>query len=154
MTRVVSSAAATVEEYLAELPAERREVVQRVRGLVNDHLPEGYVECMQYGMISWVVPLERYPTTYNKQPLAVLSLAAQKSAYSLYLMGLYADEESAERFRQRWVSTGRRLDMGKSCLRFRRFEDLDTELLGEAVGGLGVDDFVDAAERARGGRTR
>ena len=149
----MTSTAETVEDYLEELPADRRDVVQRVRVLVNEHLPEGYVECMQYGMISWVVPLERYPTTYNRQPLAVLSLAAQKSAYSLYLMGLYADEDTAERFRRRWVATGRRLDMGKSCLRFRRFEDLDTELIGEAVEGLGVDEFVEAAERARGGRT-
>lgn len=149
---MVSSAATTVEDYLAELPDERRAVVAQVRNLVNDHLPDGYEECMQYGMISWVVPLERYPTPYNKQPLAVVSLAAQKNAYSLYLLGLYADEARAQDFRDRWTASGRRLDMGKSCLRFRKVEDLDDELLAEAVAGVGVDEYVAAAEAARSGR--
>jgi uncharacterized protein YdhG (YjbR/CyaY superfamily) len=151
---MVSSTAATVEEYLAELPEDRREVVRSVRDLVNAHLPDGYVEGMQYGMISWVVPLERYPTPYNGKPLAVVSLAAQKNAYSLYLMGLYSDPAEAEAFRHRWEATGRRLDMGKSCLRFRRLADLDTDLVAEAVSRVPVDDFVTAAERARGGRHR
>lgn len=150
---MVSSAARTVEDYLAELPPERRDVVAEVRGLVNEHIPAGFEECMQYGMISWVVPLERYPTPYNKQPLAAVALAAQKNAYSLYLLGLYADPDKAQDFRDRWTASGRRLDMGKSCLRFRRVADLDVTLVGEAVGGVGVDEFVAAAEAARGGRS-
>ena len=83
---MVSSAAATVEAYLAELPPERRAVVATVRALVNAHLPEGYVEGMHWGMIGWVIPLSRYPVTYNKQPLIYAALAAQKNNYALYLM--------------------------------------------------------------------
>jgi hypothetical protein len=151
---MVSSAATTVDAYLDELTPQRRAVVGRVRELVNAHLPEGYVECMQYGMISWVVPLDRYPTPYNGQPLAVLSLAAQKNNFSLYLMGLYADEAASERFRSRWAETGRRLDMGKSCLRFKRLEDLDESLIGDVIASVPVDAFVAVAEAARGGRSR
>ncbi|MCU0265999.1 MAG: DUF1801 domain-containing protein [Actinomycetia bacterium] len=145
----MQSSAATPEEYLAELAPERRAVVAAVRDVVRRSLPDGYEEGMGWGMITWSVPLSRYPHTYNGQPLAYVSLAAQQRHYSLYLMGVYADSEAERDFRHRWEATGRRLDMGKSCLRFRRLADLDLDLLGELVASTPVDAFVARYEHSR-----
>ena len=90
---MASSAAKSVDEYLAELPPERPAVVSKVRDMVNTHMPAGYREAMAFGMIGWGIPLSRYPETYNRQPLGYVALAAQKNAYSLYLMCVYADGE-------------------------------------------------------------
>jgi hypothetical protein len=144
--------AATAEEYLSSLPEERREALAAVRATILEHLPPGYEETMQYGMISYVVPLERYPDTYNRQPLALASLASQKRHMSLYLMAVYGDEGNAAWFRDRWAETGKRLDMGKSCVRFRRLDDLPLDLVGEAVARTPVDDFLAAYERSRATR--
>jgi hypothetical protein len=145
----VRSDARTVEEYLAALPEERRDAIAAVRAVILEHLPEGYEEQMQYGMLSYVVPLERYPDTYNGQPLALASLASQKRHMALYLMGVYGDDGTATWFRERWAETGKRLDMGKSCVRFRRLDDLPLELVGEAVARTSVDDFLALYERSR-----
>src|SRR5215207_2062115 len=111
----MQSSARTVADYLSALPAERQELISRVRDVVNDNLPDGYQESMSYGMISWHIPLERYRETYNKQPLQYAALAAQKIYCSLYLMGVYADREAT--FRARWhAPSGKKLNMGKSCI--------------------------------------
>jgi hypothetical protein len=143
------SDAPSVQAYLDELPADRREIVAAVRDVVNRAMPDGYREDMAFGMISWSVPLERFASTYNKQPLAYVSLASQKRHLSLYLMGLYADSEAERTFRSRWTAGGRRLDMGKSCLRFGRLEDLDLDLVAAAVAATPVDEYVAHYERAR-----
>ena len=109
---------------------------------------------MQYGMISYVIPLARYPKTYNKQPLAYLSLAAQKRHMSIYLMGVYCDAETESWFVQRYRDSGKRLDMGKSCVRFRTLEDLPLDLIGEAVSRTSVEDFIERYETARGSRVK
>jgi hypothetical protein len=142
------SDAKTVDAYLDELPEDRREALQAVRAVILANLPEGYVEGMQYGMIGYYVPLERYPDTYNGQPLGVAALASQKRYMSLYLMAVYAEEDAAW-FRERWESTGRKLEMGKSCLRFRRLEDVPLEVVGEAIARTPVEDFLAAYERSR-----
>src|SRR5918996_2174883 len=111
---MVSSKAATPEAYLADLPPERQALVAKVRDLVNANLPDGYVERMNWGMISWELPLERYPDTYNGQPLAVASLANQKRHMALYLVGVYGDEGNQAWLREQWAATGKKLDMGKS----------------------------------------
>src|SRR5687767_10180512 len=126
---MVSSKAPTPEAYLAELPPERAEFVSRLRNLVNANLPDGYVERMSWGMISWEVPSERYPDTYNGQPLVYAALAAQKNHTALYLNCVYASEERAERMKAQWAAAGRKLDMGKSCLRFKRAEDVAEDVL-------------------------
>jgi hypothetical protein len=141
---------ATVAEYLQSLPPERREVVAEVRDALAAAMPAGYREAIAFGMITWSIPLERYPDTYNGQPLGYVALAAQKRYYAVYLMGLYSDSEEAASFRQRWEAGGRRLDMGKSCLRFRRMEDLDLDLLTEVVAGTSVPEYLERYERARG----
>lgn len=143
------SDASTVEEYLTELPADRREIVAAVRDVVNAHLPAGYVEGMGWGMITWSVPLERYPDTYNGQPLGYVGLASQKRHLALYLMGVYADPEAEQKLRQRWAATGRKLNMGKSCLRFQWLEDLDLDIIAELVAATPVDDFLSRYEAVR-----
>src|SRR5918998_6950584 len=114
---MAQSAAATVAEYLAELPPARRAVVAAVRDVVRGALPDGYVETMNWGMISYEIPLSRYPTTYNGRPLSYAALAAQKSHYALYLMGACADPAHAAALESAFAAAGKRMDMGKSCLR-------------------------------------
>ena len=144
----------TVEEYLAEQSLERREALGEVRRVILKNLPLGYAEVMQYSMISYVIPLERYPKTYNKQPLAYLSLAAQKRYMSIYLMGVYCDRETESWFVQRYRASGKRLDMGKSCVRFRTLEDLPLDLVGEVISLTSVDNFIGLYEAARAPRAQ
>ncbi len=139
----------TVDAYLAALPDDRRTALGAVREVVLANLPAGYEEVVQYGMPSYVVPLERYSMTYNGQPLAIASLASQKRHMAVYLMGVYGDEGTQRWLRERWEATGRRLDMGKSCLRFRSLDDLDLGLIGEAIARVPVDDFIARYERSR-----
>ncbi|GAB2482822.1 DUF1801 domain-containing protein [Nocardiopsis aegyptia] len=147
---MVSSAAATPDEYLSELPEDRAEVLRAIRRVVLDRLPPGYEEGMEFGMISYHVPLERFPDTYNGRPLGYVALAAQKRHFSLYLMGVY-DEELQREFADEWRATGRRLDMGKACVRFRALDDVALDVVGDWVARWSVDDII-AAYRA--GRER
>jgi hypothetical protein len=110
----VRSDADSVEAYLAELPEDRRHDLSALRQVILDNLPDGFEEVVQYGMISYVVPLERYPKTYNGQLLAVASLGNQKRHMAIYLMGVYGDEGAQQWLRERWAATGKKLDMGKS----------------------------------------
>ena len=146
---MVSSKAATPEAYLDELPPERREIVSRVRDLVNANLPAGYVERMSWGMIGWELPLERYPDTYNKQPLAYAGLAAQKNHYALYLNCIYASEERTQRLREAYARAGKKLDMGKSCIRFRKVEELAEDALAEAIASVPPESFIAEYEASR-----
>ena len=149
---MATSTAATVEEYLEELPEDRAAVVAHVRDLVNASLPPGYVEGMLYGMITWMVPLQAYPETYNGKPLAYVSLAAQKNYYALYLMGVYADSEEEARLREEWVARGTKLDMGRSCLRFKRLADLHEDLVAQVIAAVPMEQFVDKARAAHSAR--
>lgn len=146
---MVSSKAPTPEAYLDELPRERAALVSRLRDLVNANLPDGYVERMSWGMISWEVPLERYPDTYNGQPLVYAGLAAQKNYTALYLNCVYASGERTERMRSAWAAAGRKLDMGKSCLRFKRAEDVADDVLAETIRSIPVDRFIAEYEAGR-----
>lgn len=148
----MQSDAETVDAYLAELPEDRRAHVEAVRAVVLANLPEGFEETMQYGMISWVVPLERYPDTYNGQALAVASLASQKRHMALYLMGVYGEEGAEQWLRDNWPATTKRLDMGKSCVRFTAADDLALDLIGQVIAGTSVADFIEMYERSRRGR--
>jgi len=147
------SDAGTVEEYLDNLPSERREVVSAVRDVINEALPHGYVEGIAFGMIGWSVPLERFPDTYNGQPLSYVALAAQKRYYSLYLNSVYAGSVEQEALRRRWETTGRKLDMGKSCIRFTTLDDLDLDLVSEVVASTPVDEFIQMYEQVRRAHT-
>lgn len=144
----MGSDVSTVQEYLDNLEPDRREVVSAVREVINDAMPDGYEEGIAYGMIGWSIPLERYPDTYNGQPLGYVALAAQKRYYSLYLNAVYAGSVDEAEFRRRWEASGRKLDMGKSCLRFRKLEDLDLDLIAETVAGTPLDAYIARYEQA------
>ena len=146
---MVRSAAATVEEYLGELAPERREAIEAVRDVVLHNLPDGYDEAMNWGMISWAVPLERYPDTYNKQPLMYAALASQKNYMSLYLMGVYTDGDDKTWFEARFRASGKKLNMGKSCVRFKKVDDLPMELIAETIASTPVDEYISRYEAAR-----
>ena len=147
---MVSSAATTVEQYLAELPSDRRAVVVQVRDVVNRNLPAGYIESMGWGMICWNIPLARYPDTYNGHPLGYVALAAQKHYYALYLP-LYMEPGAVERFERAFAEAGKRLDMGKSCVRVRSIDELPLALIGEAVARMTPEQYIAMYERARAG---
>jgi hypothetical protein len=146
---VVSSGAATVADYLAQLPADRRAEIEKVRDLVNAALPAGYREGIGYGMIGWVVPLERYSDTYNKQPLAYAALAAQKNYNSLYLNCVYASKERTERVKSAAAAAGKKLDMGKSCIRFKRADDLPLDVIRDEIASTTPDEYIRIHEDAR-----
>ena len=137
------SEAATVEAYLAELPDERRAAITAVRDVILANLPAGYEETMNWGMIAYEVPLSTYPDTYNGQPLSYAALASQKNYMALYLTGIYMDAEAREQFERDYRATGKRYDVGKSCVRFRKLEDLPLPVIAEAIRFLPADEFVE-----------
>ena len=124
-------------------------MISHVSDLVNAHLPPGYVERMSWGMISWEVPLERYPDTYNGQPLAYAGLAAQKNHCALYLNCVYASEARTARLKEAWAAEGRKLDMGKSCIRFKKRGDLAEEVLARTIASVPVTTFIAEYEASR-----
>jgi uncharacterized protein YdhG (YjbR/CyaY superfamily) len=146
---MVSSAASTVDQYLAQLPPDRRAAIARVRDVVNAGLPRGYEETMQYGMISWIVPRSRLAETYNGQPLSLASLASQKQHMALYLMSVYGDPRLNTWFQAAYRATGKKLDMGKSCIRFKTLDALPLEVIGEAISKVSVDAYVAVYEASR-----
>ncbi|MBT8489120.1 MAG: DUF1801 domain-containing protein [Gemmatimonadetes bacterium] len=145
----MKSEADTVQAYLDELPGDRRQALEKVRATILDNLPEGYEEVMNWGMIAYQVPMEVYPQTYNKQPLMYAALASQKNHMAVYLSGIYADDEARGDFEKAYRATGKRLDVGKSCVRFKRLDDLPLEVIGEAVAAHSIDDFVKTYEAGR-----
>ena len=146
---MVSSKATTVKAYLEELPEEKREVVSQVRDVILENLPEGYEETMNWGMISYEIPLARYPNTYNKKPLSYVSLAAQKHHFAVYLMGIYTDEKQEAWLREEYKKAGKKLDMGKSCVRFRRLDDLPLDVIGKIVAATTPDQYIEFYEKSR-----
>jgi hypothetical protein len=149
---MASSKAATVDEYLRELPDDRRAVVSAVRDVVLRNLPEGYRETMSYGMIGYGIPLERYPDTYNRQPLSFAAIAAQKSYYALYLMCAYQDPAQEQALRDAFAAAGKKLDMGKSCIRFKSLDDLPLDAIGHIIASTPPDAFIARHEAARAGQ--
>ncbi len=145
-----ATTAQTPDEYIAALPDGRREAVATVRDVVRRNLPPGFEEGVSYGMIGWYVPLERFPDTYNGQPLGLAALASQKNYMSLYLNNVYGDPETEAWFRQRYAASGKKLDMGKSCVRFKRAEDLALDVIGEAIARTDLESYLARYAEARG----
>ncbi len=146
---MVSSKAETVDDYLGELPDDRRDAIAEVRSVILENLPEGYVEAMSWGMISYEVPLETSGPTYNKKPLMYAALASQKNHMAVYLTQVFADADLEDWFRESYEATGKKLDMGKSCVRFKKLEQLPLDVVGEAIARTSVDDFVEQYHRSR-----
>ena len=146
---MVQSKSPTVAGYLAEQPPERRAEMEKVLRVMRKHMPKGYSEGMGYGMMGWEVPLERYPDTYNRQPLCYVGLAAQKNRYALYLMGAYANTRQYQNLQTAFEKAGKRMDMGKSCLRFKRLEDLPLPAVGQVIASTPPKDYIAMFEATR-----
>jgi hypothetical protein len=149
---MVQSGARTVARYLAELPASRRAALEVVRSVILENLPAGFEEGMEYGMIGYYVPLQRYSETYNGQPLCIAGLASQKNHMAVYLMSVYGHAGTRRWFEKAYRQSGKKLDMGKSCLRFRSLDDLALPVVGEAIRRVSLDAYVAAYEASRRGK--
>jgi hypothetical protein len=143
------SKAATVQAYLDELPADRRAVVAAVRKVILRNLPKGFREAMNWGLITFEVPLERFPDTYNGQPLCYVGLAAQKNHFALYLMCIYENAKQEAWLRKEFEKAGKKLDMGKSCVRFRKLEDLPLDAIGKVIAGTTPEQYIACYEATR-----
>ena len=143
------SDATLVEEYLDELPDDRRTAISAIRDVVNENLPDGYEEAMSFGMIGWGIPLADYPDTYNGQPLGVAALASQKNHMALYLMGIYADEGLEDWFREQYAERGLKLDMGRSCVRFKRLDQVPLDVVGEVIRRVPPATYIAQYEASR-----
>jgi len=139
------SKAKTVEEYLASLPEDRRVAIGAVRKVILANLPKGYEECMNYGMIGYVVPHSLYPAGYRcnpKLPLPLGGLASQKHHMSFYAMTAYGGSPTEKWFRKAWLATGKKLDMGKCCVRFKNLEAVPLDVIGELFARVSVAEFI------------
>lgn len=139
----------TVARYLAQLPAQRRAALARVRSVIRKHLPRGYRETMNWGMITYEVPLSRHPHTYNGRPLCYAALAAQKGYSTLHLMPVYGNAALTRKLKHGFRKAGKKLNMGKACIRFRRAEDLALDAVGKAVASTSLNQFIARAEKSR-----
>lgn len=146
---MVQSTAPTVAGYLASLPSERRTVMAKVRAAVKRAMPKGYKESMGYGMICWTVPLSVLPETYNGEPLCYAALAAQKNHTALYLMGPYGDQALLAELKAGYKAASLKLDMGKSCLRFKSLDDIALDVVGRVISRLPVETYVAMYQKTR-----
>ena len=146
---MASSKAGTVKEYLDELPEDRRAVVSQVRDVILKNLPGGFQETMNWGMIAYEVPLERYPDTYNKQPLMYMALAAQKNHFAVYSSGVHMDPKGESWLKSEFDKAEKKLDMGKSCIRFKKLENLPLEVIGKVAGAHSVERFIEIYEKVK-----
>ena len=137
--------ATSVADYLAALPADRQAAVKAVRAIIRKNLPKGFAEQMQYGMIGYVVPHKLYPAGYHckpEEPLPFAGLASQKNYMSLYLMSVYFSPALLDGLKEQFALMGKKLDMGKSCLRFKKLEDLPLDVIGELIARVPVADYI------------
>lgn len=149
----MKSNAKTVNEYLDALPEDRRAAISTVREVILANLPKGYEECMSYGMIGYVVPHSIYPAGYHcdpKLPLPYANLASQKNHMALYLMCVYGDKLTEQWFRKAWQAAGKKLDMGKSCVRFKKLEDVSLEVIGQVIARVPVKEYIGRIEKVLG----
>jgi hypothetical protein len=148
----MQSKAATPDEYVAFLPDDRRETVAAIRTAINDNLPKGFKECMTYGMIGWVVPHELYPPGYHcdpKLPLGFMGLASQKQYIALYSMCLYGHASELDWFKKEWPKyTSQKLDMGKSCIRFKKPGEIPLELIAKLAARVSPQEWIKIYEKA------
>lgn len=140
----------TPEEYVEKLPEDRKEVIQKIRAAVNKVLPKGFKETLGYGMIGWVVPHSIYPSGYHcdsKQPLPFMGVASQKNHIGFYHMGIYADEKLLKWFTENYPKHCKtKLDIGKSCIRFKKLENIPYELISQLVSKMTVEEWVNLYE--------
>jgi Domain of unknown function (DU1801) len=146
---MAQSKAATVQEYLEQLPDGRRQAISKVRSVIRRHLPKGYEEAMNYGMIAYQVPLKRFPNTYNGQPLCHAALAAQKNFNTLYLLAPYGDSARRKQLEDAFKKAGKKLDMGKSCVHFKSADDLPLADIGKVIAAIPAEKWIAVYEESR-----
>ena len=148
----MQSKATTVDAYLAELPEERQKSIEKLRKVIKKNLPKGFKESMGYGMMGWSVPHTIYPAGYHcnpKDPLPFMGLASQKNSINLYHMGIYADPKLLKWFQEAHAkASAKKLDMGKSCIRYKKAEDIPYDLIGELASKITVDEWIKMYESA------
>lgn len=146
----MQSKATTVDAYLAELPEDRQKAVSKLRSIIKKNLPKGFKEVMGYGMMGWSVPHSIYPAGYHcnpKDPLPFLGLASQKHFIAVYHMGIYADPKLLKWFADAHAkASAKKLDMGKSCIRYKKPEDIPYDLIGELASKITVDEWIERYE--------
>ena len=145
----MKSNAVTVEEYLQEIPEEKRKTISTLRDFIRKKIPKGYQESMRWGMISYEVPLDRYPNTYNGQPLGYIGLALQKNHIGLYLMNIYGDKNIETFIQTAFKTAGKKLRMGKCCIRFKKLQDIPLDAIGRVISTTSVNEFIDKYEGSR-----
>jgi len=153
----MTSQAKTVDEYLQALPADRRAGLSAVRDVVLANLPKGYEECMNYGMIGYVVPHSLYPAGYHcdpKQPLPFACLGSQKNHVGIDLMNGYGDPATEKGFRKAGQESGKRLDMGKACVRFKKLEDVPLDVIGQVIARTPVKNYIARIEKMLAARPK
>ncbi len=153
----MQSKASTIEQYLSELPEDRRKALEAVRRVILENLDKDYEEGIQYGMIGYYVPHRVYPAGYHcdpMQPLPFAHLASQKNHMALYLMCVYGESDLSRWFRQAWAKTGKKLDMGKACVRFKKLEDLALDVIGEAIKRMPAAKYIEHCEAALKTKTK
>jgi len=139
----------TVAQYLSQLPPDRRAALEAIRAVILKNLPKGYVEQIQYGMIGYAVPHSIYPLGYHcdpAQPLPFAGLASQSNHMGLYLFCNYINPDDDQRFREAWQAAGKKLDMGKACVRFKRLEDVPLEVIASTIRNAPLDKFIESYE--------
>lgn len=138
----MQSKATTVADYIAELPAERQQAIKTLRTLFKKHVPKGYQEMISFGHIAWCVPLKLYPDTYNGEPLMYVAITSQKHHMALHLVCAYMDARQHRKLEVGFKAAGKKLDMGKGCIRFRKFEDLALEPIAEVLAAWPMKDYI------------
>lgn len=139
----------TPGQYIASLPAGRAETIERVRAVVNKHIPTGYEECLVWGTIGWAIPLCRYPNTHNNQPLCYVALSSQKNYCSLYLFGAYWVGGQLEQLKAAFRAAGKKLRMGKSCVQFQSPDDLPLDAIGKLISEISSKKWIELYEQSR-----
>ncbi len=146
---MAQSKASTVDQYMLELPEDRREILAKVRQVLLDNLHEGFRERMNWGSISYEIPLSDYPDTYNKQPLYFAGLASNKQYISLHLMCAYQDSAIMDQIRAAFANANKKLNMGKSCIRFKNLDQIPLEEIGKLIGKITPQEFIKTYEASK-----
>lgn len=144
----------SVDDYLAGLPANDRKIMSAVRDTVRKNLPTGYEEVLQGRYISYVIPLSRFPKTHNKQPIWYIALAIQKNYYTVHMMAAYGDSKSLALIQNGFKKAGKKLDMGKACIRFKKLEDIPLDVIGKSVASVPAEGYIKRYEASRASRMK
>ncbi len=148
----MQSKAATVDQYISELPEDRQKAIKELRKQVKKNIPKGFKEQMSYGMIGWVVPHSLYPPGYHctpELPLPFMNIASQKNFIAVYHMGIYGDPKLLKWFNDEYTKAGfKKLDMGKSCMRFKKPEQIPFELIGKLAARITPEQWIERYEKA------